>query len=119
MKALGLPLLVFSCIEFLMAQSQHYQMPDLKIAPRGAEHYLAGTNIAIPHPLAFMMLFTNLHATHHSRPAVKWYQTPAMLVEDIRQGTAGQPTNFLAFLINWFAVGAKVNRAAGEVKESI
>jgi len=120
LKVLGLPLLVFGCLEFLMGQSQHYQKPDVDVAPRGEEHYVAGVNISIPYPLAFMMLFTNLHATHHAKPAIKWYETPQRLKDDIRKGVAGQPMSLAAFMRNWFAHGAKVNGMAEKVgKEGV
>ncbi|MFO3797019.1 MAG: fatty acid desaturase, partial [Anaerolineales bacterium] len=115
LKVLGLPLLVFGCFEFLMGQSQHYQKVDVDVAPRGAEHYVAGININIPYPLAFMMLFTNLHATHHAKPAIKWYETPARLQEDIRQGIASNPVSLLVFLRCWFTCGVKVNGMAGRI----
>lgn len=120
LKALGLPLLVFGCFEFLMGQSQHYQKPDVDVAPRGAEHYVAGVNISIPYPLAFMVLFTNLHATHHAKPGIKWYETPVRLQDDIRQGIASRPMSSLVFLRRWFAYGVKVNGMAGKIgKEAV
>lgn len=80
--AYWLPFLVFFYIELFLSQSQHYFSTECQKAPRGIEHYAEGVNVNLPWPLDYLCLYTNLHATHHVKASIKWYETPSMTKRD-------------------------------------
>lgn len=80
--AYWLPYLVFFYVELFLSQSQHYLSTERERAPRGDEHYAEGVNVRLPWPLDYLSLYTNLHATHHVKASIKWYETPSMTRRD-------------------------------------
>jgi fatty acid desaturase len=111
-KAFALPMMVFFFLEYFMAQSQHYGKEVLLVAPRGEQHYSAGINVYLPWWLSFVCLFTNLHAVHHSRPSLKWYEVWGRFKRDRIEGRAPRAMYPWQFFGMWFSSGPKVNHQA-------
>lgn len=103
--SVAIPFVVFTYLEFFITQSQHYESPVLRAAPRGMEHYAVSVNIAMPRFLAFLCLNTNMHATHHVGPARKWYTAYLDVAKD---GKEKDIVAFSAFLRRWWKGGSKV-----------
>lgn len=99
-----LPLAVFYYIEFFMAHSQHY---DTKYfdhdRPTLVEQSEVSTDIVLPYPVGFLVMFANYHSAHHRAQSAKWYEMPniAKQFPEARVWTVGQ------FLTLWWRDGRR------------
>lgn len=99
-----LPLIIFYYVEFFMAQSQHYNTDYLAIdRPTLDDQLRVSTDIRLPYPIGFLMMFTNYHATHHYAQKTKWYDSPKMAktIEGRRE------MGYLSFLKTWWRDGRR------------
>lgn len=107
--AYWLPYLVFFYVELFLSQSQHYFSIERQKAPRGTEHYAEGVNVNLPWPLDYLCLYTNLHATHHVKASIKWYETPSITRRDAHRVVS---IGFFEFLFACLTKGPRAWRQA-------
>ena len=96
--AYWLPFILFSYVESILAQSQHYFWTET-CDGRKVDHK-ASLNIELPAAIRFMMLNTNYHATHHIAPRTKWYKMHAASRSLITNQSVPTLT-FSAFFHSW------------------
>lgn len=70
LKHIGIPFLIFSMIEYLIGQSQHYNKEIKNEIDRKDKQSI---NLILPYWVSFLVLFTNFHSTHHIFPGCPWY----------------------------------------------
>ncbi|WP_107976943.1 fatty acid desaturase family protein [Neisseria mucosa] len=100
MKYIGGGFFVFFLFEYLIGQSQHY---DKKIINNVLKNKEQSINIVLPYWLSFLVLFTNLHATHHLYPGCSWDK----VYEKFKKEQDAKDLKFIDFILMWFRKGPK------------
>lgn len=110
--AYWLPFIIFTYIESIVSQSQHYFWPQTPVDHR-VDH-AASLNLTLPSPISFLLLNTNYHATHHVAPRTKWYAMPHARPSVSGAAKALATMDFWTFARSWIRVPRRW--ASGDVQ---
>lgn len=110
-----IPLLMFSWIDFILTQAEHYGVAIASMShnrdPRSISH-----DIVLPFGLGWVTLHRALHRVHHGNPSLRWFQTPGALKAD----ATATPLAYGMFARRWFASGPRLwLTAAGQRANAI
>ena len=97
-----IPLMLFSWIDFLQTQAEHYGASGL---PPGHRHDPSEVtnDLVLPAGLGWLTLHGSLHRVHHRHPGLRWFEAPSRL----RQDASAAPVSFAAFARRWLREGPR------------
>ncbi|HTH75450.1 MAG TPA: fatty acid desaturase [Trinickia sp.] len=102
-----IPLAMFSWIDFILTQAEHYGVAIVSVShnrdPRSISH-----DIVLPFGLGWVTLHRALHRVHHGNPSLRWFKAPGALKAD----ATATPLAYGMFARRWFASGPRLWRTA-------
>lgn len=98
-----IPLLMFSWIDFILTQAEHYGVAIASVShhrdPRSIAH-----DIVLPFGLGWVTLHRALHRVHHGNPSLRWSEAPGALKAD----ETALPLTYGSFARRWFESGPRL-----------
>lgn len=98
-----IPLLMFSWIDFILTQAEHYGVAIASLSPNRDPRSISH-DIVLPLGLGWPTLHRALHRVHHGNPSLRWFEAPAALKAD----ATAMPLTYGAFARRWFASGPRL-----------
>lgn len=99
-----LPLALFAWIDFVLTQSEHFDVDVVSASYRRDPGSLTN-DVVLPFGLGWLTLHRTLHRVHHRDPALPWFRAPGSLKAD---ATAPRPHTYGAFVRRWLREGPRL-----------
>jgi len=98
-----IPLVLFSWLDFLLTQAEHYGIPIRPYAQR-PDPLAASHDVVLPLGLGWLTLHRTLHRVHHGNPSLRWFDAPRAMDAD----ALATPLPYGAFVRMWLAGGPRL-----------
>lgn len=104
-----IPFLIFTYIDFLFNQAEHYGYDQVPITDK--DRIIYANNIELPFIFSWVFLFRNYHQLHHRYPKIKWYNSYEFYIHNFSKLPCCSTKSYFEFLKEFIMNGVRIVKA--------